>query len=345
MSVSDVAAVSTLDSAPASTAPRRRRRGMSPWLQFAVKRTLGLLGTVAVLVLVTFLIVRLIPGDPAVQVAGSDATVAQIEAARHRLGLDKPLWQQFLDYLSGLVRGDLGDSYSLHGSVTSVIAARLQFTAAIALSAMALVLLVAVPLGMAVGVLTRGGRRAWLDRVFNVTTGLSAAVPAYVMATFLVLLFPVTLSTLYPAYSQLDPLGSLILPVAGLAIGPISIMARVVRREVAVVLEQDFMRTARGWRLGTLRLYGKYAFPALMTSTLTLSGLILTAMLGSAIVIETVFAVPGLGLGLVKAILAKDYPVIQGMVLVLGLMAALITLLIDTVLGIIDPRTLGGKHE
>lgn len=313
------------------------------WRQFLVKRTIGLLATVAVLVLVTFVMVRLIPGDPAVQVAGSDASTEQVEAVRHQLGLDQPLWRQLTDYVGGLLRGDLGQSFSLHGSVIDVIAARLPFTTGLAFAAMLVVLLVGVPLGMAVGVLTRGGRRRWLDRGFSVVTGLAAAVPSYVMATFLILLFPVTLTFLYPAYSQLSPVPSLVLPVIGLALGPICILSRVVRREVAVVLEQDFMRTARGWRLGSWQLYGKYAFPSLLTSTLTLSGLILTAMLGSAIIVEAVFNVPGLGLGLVKAILVKDYPVIQGMVLVLGVLAALLTLLVDLLLGLVDPRTLGAR--
>lgn len=312
------------------------------WRRFLLKRGLGLLATAAVLVLLTFVMVRLIPGDPAVQVAGSDASRAQIEAVRHQLGLDQPLWRQLATYVGGVLRGDLGQSFSLHGSVADVVRARLVFTTGIAAAAMSVVLLVGIPLGMAVGIFTRGGRNRWLDRGFSVATGLVAAVPSYVLATFLVLLFPVTLHLLYPAYSELSPVPSLALPVIGLAVGPICILSRVVRREVAVVLEQDFMRTARGWRLGPWKLYARYAFPSLLTSTLTLSGLILTAMLGSAIIIEAVFNVPGLGLGLVKAILAKDYPVIQGMVLVLGLIAALLTLLVDVLLGIIDPRTLGG---
>jgi len=181
--------------------------------------------------------------------------------------------------------------------------------------------------------------------VFGFGTGLVAAIPSYVMATFLVLLFAVTLTLFPPAYSRLHPVASFVLPVLGLAIGPICIVARVVRRETSVVLEQDFMRTARGWRLRGVRLYGKYALPALLTSTLTLSGLILTSMLGSAIVVETVFGWPGLGLGVVQAILNKDYPVIQGIILVLGLLAALLTLFVDIILGLIDPRTLGSKHD
>lgn len=319
-------------------------RGRSPWSEFAIKRTVGLLATVAVLILVTFVIVRLIPGDPAVQVAGSDATPAQIEQVRHQLQLDLPMGQQVMSYLSGVVRGDLGDSFTLQGSVREIVVSRLTFTAGIAFASMALVLIVAIPLGMGVGIFTRGGRQSWLDRLFGLLTGTVAAIPSYVTATLLVLLFPVTLAVLFPAYSVLHPVGSLILPVVSLAIGPICIVSRVVRREVSAVLEQDHLRTARGWRLPALKLYGKYAFPSLLTSTLTLSGLILTSMLGSAIVVETVFNIPGLGLGLVKAILTKDYPVIQGIVLVLGTLAALLTLLVDVVLGIVDPRTLGGKY-
>lgn len=324
---------------------RTGSRGLSPWGQFAIKRGIGLIMTVVVLVLLTFFIVRLIPGDPAVSAAGSDATPAQVEVVRKQLGLDVPLPQQFINYVSGLLHGDLGQSFSLRGSVTSVVFARLPFTAGIAFIAMALVLVVAVPLGMAVGVATRGGRRRWLDTIFGFGTGLIAAIPSYVMATFLVLIFAITFTLFPPAYSRVHPATSFILPVLGLAIGPICIVARVVRRETSVVLEQDFMRTARGWRLRGARLYAKYALPSLMTSTLTLSGLILTSMLGSAIIIETVFGWPGLGLGIVQAIINKDYPVIQGIILVLGILAALLTLFVDILLGLIDPRTLGSKHD
>ena len=296
-----------------------------------------------VLVLVTFFIVRLIPGDPAVGVAGPDASLEQIQQIRTQLGLNASLPQQFIDYVGGLLHDDFGQSFSQSGTAADVIFARLPYTVGIALPAMLLTLIVAVPPGMSVGVLTRGGRNRWLDKLFGFDTGIVSAVPQYVMATFLVLAFAVTLTLLPPAYSQNDGAKSFILPVLGLAIGPICVVARVVRRETAVVLEQDYLRTARGWRLKGLRLYGRYVLPSLMTSTLTMSGLILTSMLGSAIVVETVFGWPGLGLGIVQAILAKDYPVIQGIILVLGIIAALLTLLVDIILGLIDPRTLGGK--
>jgi peptide/nickel transport system permease protein len=163
------------------------------------------------------------------------------------------------------------------------------------------------------------------------------------MATILVVIFGITLAVL-PVAGAGGP-ASIILPVAALSIAPICSVARVVRRETATVLEQDFMRTARGHRLSAVRLYARHALPNLLTTALTLSGLVLSGMLGGAIIIETVFSWPGLGREVIAAIVNKDYPVIQGIILVLGAMAIVINLLIDIVLGVIDPRTLGGKNH
>jgi peptide/nickel transport system permease protein len=329
---------------PDVTPEKRSQRGLSPWVNFAIKRAFGLLTNVIALVLITFFIVRLIPGDPAVTVAGLDATTEQIEQVRKQLGLSGSLPEQLFHYVGRLLHGDLGQSFALNDSVIHIISLRIPFTAGLALMAILLVLIVAVPSGMAVGVLTRGGRHRWLDNAFGFGTGLVSAIPGYVMATLLVLVFAVNLAILPPAYSLTHPARSFILPVLSLAIGPICVVARVVRRETAVVLEQDFLRTARGWRLKAVKLYAKYALPGLITSTLTLSGLILTGMLGTAIVVETVFNWPGLGLSIIGAIVAKDYPVIQGVILVLGVLASLLILLVDIILGFIDQRTLGSKR-
>ena len=203
-----------------------------------------------------------------------------------------------------------------------------------------LVLAIAVPLGMAVAILTRGGRNRWLDAGFNFVTSLIYSVPQYVVATLLVVVFAVTLRW-FPAAGAAT-LNSLVLPTAALMLGPACVISRIVRRETAAVLEKDYIRTARGWRLGVLRTNARYVLPNLVTTTLTLSGLILAAQLGGAVVIETVFAWPGLGQGIVNAILQRDYPVIRGIILVLGLLATLIIILVDLILAIIDPRNLGG---
>jgi peptide/nickel transport system permease protein len=327
---------------PAQARPRRLRAGSS-WTGFALRRLGGLAGTVVIAVVVTFVIVPLIPGDPAVSAAGPDATIDQINRVRAELGLDRPLHERFLDYVGGLLQGDLGHSFSLNAPVSDVVFRRLPFTAGLSFLALLVVLVLAVPLGMAIGALTRGGRRRRLDSTFNYVTAVVAAIPPYVMATLLVLLFAVTLEALPPAYTRSQPGLSLLLPAFALSLPSICLIARVVRRETAVVLEQDFLRTARGWRLSGLRMALRYVLPNVLTSTLTLSGIILVAMLGGAISVETVFGWPGLGLGVVNAVATKDYPLVQGIVLVLAVLSALMTMAVDVLLGIVDPRVRGGR--
>jgi peptide/nickel transport system permease protein len=323
------------------------RRSTSPWLQFAVRRLIGLIAIFVVLLVVSFLIVQLIPGDPAAALAGANADLADIERVRQQLGLDQPLWQRFTDYAGGVLSGDLGTSFMYRQPVLTIIENRLPFTATIALAGIAIVLVVAIPLGMLIGVLTQAGRRKWLDTGFGFVTGFLDSVPGYVMATFLVVMFALGIGVLPlfpPAYTPRFGSASFVLPIAAIVIGPICTVSRVVRRETAVVLGNDYLRTARGWRLPAWKRYIKWALPNLLTSTLTVSGLVLTGLIGGAVVIESVFALPGLGSGIIKAILDRDYPVIQAMVIVIGMIAALINLLVDILLGLIDERTLGGSH-
>ncbi len=338
---------SVLEAFPPPNAVQRPSRAMNPWLSFAIRRGASLIVTFLALVVVSFLIVQLIPGDPAFAIAGANADLADVERVRQELGLDLPLAQQFTTYMAQVLSGDLGTSFIYRQPVATVILSRLPFTATIAVAGIVTVLLIAIPLGMLVGLLTRGGRRTWLDTGFGVVTGFLDSIPGYIVATFLVVLFALGVGifpVLPPAYSTRMVAESFVLPVAALAIGPICTVSRVVRRETAVVLENDYMRTARGWRLPAHKHYVKWALPNLLTTTLTLSGLIFSGMIGGAIVIESVFALPGLGTGIIKAILDRDYPVIQGMVIVIGMIAAAINLLVDIVLGLIDSRNLGGSH-
>lgn len=321
----------------------RTARETNPWLSFALRRLGGVLLSFVILVVVTFLIVPLIPGDPAAIVAGEGASQADVAAVRAELGLDQPLLVAFGHYVAGIFRGDLGTSYISGVPVTDVVFSRLPFTAEIALMAIVLTLVVAIPLGMTVGILTRSGRNRWLDTAFGVATGFFFSVPQYVMGTLLVTVFAVMLGWVPAAGAT--TYSSLILPTLALMIGPICSISRVVRRETAVVLDQDYIRTAQGWRLPIWRTHIRYALPNLVTTTLTLSGLILSGMLGGAIVMETIFAWPGLGTGIVTAVISRDYPVIQGTILVLGMLATFIIIAVDVVLGIIDPRTLGGRHD
>jgi len=316
----------------------RSRR--SAWGTFAVRRAGGLVLSLGLLVMLTFLIVPLIPGDPAIAILGTKATPEAIAALRTRLHLDLPIWEQFALYLKGIVTLDFGTSFRYGTPVSTTIATKLPYTAAIAFGAIAVVVVVAIPLGMLVGVLTRGGRRPALATGFGVVAGLLASFPAYVAATLLIVVFAIGLKIL-PA-GGVTSSDSFVLPIAALALGPTFAVARVVRQETFGVLSQDYMRTARGRRISTARLYLRHALPNLLASTLTLAGLILAGLLGGAIIIETVFTLPGLGLEVVQAIINRDYPVIQGIVLVIGAIAIAINLVIDVLLGVIDPRTLGG---
>lgn len=318
----------------------RRRFARSSWGAFALRRAGGLALSLTLLVVLTFLIVPLIPGDPAVAILGPDATPDAIAALRERLHLDSPLWEQFVLYLQGLATFDLGESFRYSSPVTTTIATKLPYTATVAFGAIAVVILVAIPLGMLIGVLTRGGRRPWLASGFGAVAGFFASFPAYVAGTLLIVVFAIGLKVL-PAGGATAP-GAFVLPIAALAIGPTFAVARVVRQETFGVLAQDYMRTARGRRISTARLYLRHALPNLMASTLTLTGLILAGLLGGAVIIETVFSLPGLGMEVVQAIIYRDYAVIQGIVLTVGAIAIAINLVIDVLLGMIDPRTLGG---
>jgi peptide/nickel transport system permease protein len=313
------------------------------WRRFLLRRASGLVINVALLVVITFLIVQLIPGDPAVAIAGENATLEQVELVRTQLGLDQPLPAQLWSYLLGVLQGDFGASYRFRVPALDVVLAAVPYTLIITIPAVLLLLVFGLALGMSVGVATRGDRRRALGTTFNVVTGLISSVPVYVQATALVIIFAVWLRVLPPAYSPAYDLGmTALLPVLSLTLGGASVVARIVRRETAVILEQDYMRTARGWRLPAMTLYAKHMLPNLLTTALTLSGIILTALLGSALITEAVFAWPGLGGVIVQAIaIDKDYPVIRAAVFVIGLISLVITLVIDIILGLIDPRTLG----
>ncbi|MCC4248669.1 MULTISPECIES: ABC transporter permease [Microbacterium] len=316
------------------------------WRAFLVRRAVGLVINLALLVVVTFLIVQLIPGDPATAIAGENATLAQVELVRQQLGLDQPLPAQLWNYVVAVVQGDFGDSFKYRIPAMDVVMAAAPNTLALTIPAVVLLLVLGLALGMVVGVLTRNGRRRALDLGFNGVTALISSVPTYVQATAFVVVFAVILRVLPPAYSPAYSLGTAaILPIASLTLGGLCSVARIVRRETAVILEQDYMRSARGWRLPALTIYARHMLPNLLTTALTLSGIILTALLGSALITEAVFAWPGLGSVIVQAIaIDKDYPVIRAAVFVIGVISLLTTLVIDIVLGLIDPRTLGEQR-
>lgn len=310
----------------------------SPWLFFLGQKALELIVAFAVLIFITFVMVLLVPGDPARVIAGPDAGTEAVENIRRRLGLDLPLWEQLWAYVSGIFTGDLGTSFRTNESVTHMIALRLPFTLSIALGAIILTFAMAIVLGMTVAGLTRGNRNRWLDVGFSWASATFQTLPVFVYGAILVAIFAIGLGWFPSGGAQ--SYTAYVLPIVALSLGPTMALARIVRRETATVLEMDYMRTARGWRISKVKEYLQFALPNLLASTLTLSGIILANMVGGAIIVESVFTWPGLGTGVVDAILNRDYPVIRGMILTIGTFAILINAAVDIILAVVDPRTL-----
>lgn len=303
-----------------------------------MRRTVGLLAVLLVLVVATFLMVRLVPGDPARRIAGQDASAQDIADLRESLGLNRPLPAQFADYTVRLAQVDLGRSFVSREPVSQIIAQRLSATLTLAAAAFVLVMVASLLVGTTAAAITRDGRGPRVEVAFMAVTSVLGSLPSYLSATFLVFVFAVALGWLPVAGA--GRWNSFILPTLALSLRPIAILSRIVRVETLNVLAQDYIRTARSKRLPTLLLFRRHVLPSMLTSTLTLGGLLLAGLIGGAVIVENVFAWPGMGTALVQAVLARDYPVVQGITLLLGVAVVVVNLLIDVMLAAVDPRTL-----
>lgn len=308
-----------------------------PWLGFAVRRLGRLVGSVLILVSAAFLMIHLIPGDPVRGALGPAAAQSLVDAQRASLGLDDPLWQQYLNFLHHLVTGNLGTSITTGLPVSDVIRDRLPATVELAVAAFLVAVLIAVPLGLAMGVLTRGGRRPRAELGFTSTAVVLAAIPEFLLAVGLVYVFAVTLHW-FPVAGR-GSVASYVLPVLSLAVGPAAVLARICRVELLAVLQTDYLRTARAKRLPAAAIYLRHALPNAVTATITLGGLLLGGMVAGTVLVENVFGWPGLGSTIVSSIIAKDYPLVQGVVLVYGVGVLLVNLAVDVTLALLDPRS------
>jgi peptide/nickel transport system permease protein len=288
-----------------------------------------------VLITASFLIIHLVPGDPVRAALGTGASRQLVELRRAQLGLNDPLWLQYAHYLRNLFTGRLGASITSQLPVAQIIGQRLPATLALAGYAFLLSVLVSVPLGLALGVLTR--RRRPAELAFTSVSVVLAAIPAFLLAVGLVYVFAVRLDWV-PVAGQ-SGFSSYVLPVAALAIGPAAILTRILRLEVLAALRADYVRTARAKRLPAWRIYLLHVLPNALTGTLTVCGLLLSSLVAGTVLIENVFAWPGLGATMVQSIVAKDYPVVQGIVLVYGTGVLLVNLVVDVALALLDPRS------
>ncbi|MFI6648025.1 ABC transporter permease [Streptomyces sp. NPDC050529] len=308
-----------------------------PWTMFLGRRTLRLLLSLGFVLTASFAMIRLVPGDPVRAALGVDAAPDLVAARRHALGLDTPFLAQYWHYLSGLLHGDLGTSLVTGTPVAEMIRTRLPATLEIAGLAFVVTLVVALPGGLLAAVRTRDGRRPRTELAFTAVTAGLAGVPDFVLAAGLTALLAVGLQLLPVAGAA--GVGSFVLPVLALSLAPTAVLLRMVRVEALKVLNEDYLRTARSKRLSPARRYFWHAAPNTATAALTVAGSLLPALIAGTVLVEKVFAWPGIGSAMAQSAVAQDYPVVQAMVLVLGATVLLAGLLVDVLLAVLDPRS------
>lgn len=290
-----------------------------------------------VLLVASFSMMHLIPGDPVRAALGPTAPSELVAQRRADLGLDEPLLSQFFAYVRDLLHGSFGTSFVSRQPVGEVIGARFMNTLELAMLATAVALLIAIPLGILVAIRTENGRNRGSELSFTSVTGALAAVPDYVFGVGLIVVLAVQLAWLPPAGK--GGLDSYLLPVTVLALGPAATLARLVRVETLRELGKDYVRMARAKRLPPTRIYLRHLLPNALTSTLTVGGLLLSSLIAGTVIVENIFAWPGLGTRIVESIIDKDYPVAQAVILVYGTVVLVVNLAVDLALVLIDPRS------
>ena len=309
-------------------------------LRLAALRVAQSLPVLLLVATLAFVLMHLLPGDPAVVIAGPDASAEAIDKLRQQLGLDRPILIQLGTWLGHLIQGDFGQSLMLNQGVVAAVLERLPVTLSLALIAFA----ITVPAGVALGMLAACKRGSWIDSAVMGVALLGVSIPSFWIAIVSVILFSVELRWL-PS-SGYAPLGdgvgpwfrSMLQPAVILALFQIGYLARMTRSAMLDVLDQDYIRTARAKGLSGWSTIGKHAFRNALMSVVTVSGIILSLLIGGSVVIEQVFALPGIGRLVVQGIMARDYPLVQGTMLLLGFAFVLVNVVVDLVYTLVDPR-------
>jgi peptide/nickel transport system permease protein len=309
-------------------------------IRFLIQRLLATIPVLFVVAVIVFLLLRLTPGDPAAIIAGDFATTEQIEQIRESLGLNRPLLAQFGIWIGHVLQGNLGESFFFRMSVTQLIAQRLEPTVALALCTIVLAVLIAVPLGT-LAAWRHGG---WLDRALMGFSTLGFSIPVFVLAYMLIWLVSLKLGWLpVQGYRRLSEglvpfIRHLILPSVTLSVIYVALIARVTRAAVSEALTEDYVRTARAKGLPERRVLIRHALKNAAVPIVTVIGIGLALLIGGVVVTESVYAIPGLGRLTVDAVLARDFPTIQGVILLFSVAYVLINLLIDLTYLALDPR-------
>jgi peptide/nickel transport system permease protein len=331
-------------------------------LKLIGQRLLGALPNIAGVVVITFILTRALPGDPAAYFAGGAATQEAVDQVREQLGLNKPLLEQFFAYLGALARGDLGLSLTTGQPVLQELLARLPASLELVLIALLAACAVALPLGVLAA--TRPG--SWIDQLCRILTTAGVSLPTFFTGLLLAYVFYVLLGWAPSPLGRLDPMFSpppavtgffvidgllagdpalawaaakqLVLPVATMALFVLAPIARMTRASMLAVLSADFVRTARASGLSSGTVLVTYALRNALLPVVTTLGMVFGFMLGSSVIVEKVFAWPGVGSYAIDALTASDYAPVQGFVLAMGILFVLLNLLVDVLYVLIDPR-------
>lgn len=309
-------------------------------LSIIAPRVLSAIPVLFVVSLVTFLIIWLVPGDVASQIAGPSATADELEAIRQRLGIDRPIWERGLAWYGNLLRGDLGESYILNRSVLDAVLERLPVTLSLAF----LSLLLSVLIGIMFGVIAATGHNTWIDQATMTVALIGLSLPDFWFGLVLIFFFAVELGWLptggFVPFSE-DPLGwlrSMTLPALTLAFTQMGVIARMVRSSMLEEQSQDYVRTARAKGLPTRMVVFKHTLRNALIPVVTLIGIMTGLLLGGAVVIEVVYSLPGVGRLIVGAIQSRDYPIVQGGLLMTAAVFVFVNIAVDILYGLIDPR-------
>lgn len=309
-------------------------------LAYILKRLIGMLAVLAIVMVVVFLLVRVAPGDPAAVMLGSDATPEDIARLRDQLGLNDSLPQQFIGFAAQVLRGDLGDSIFLGRPVLSALAERAEPTLALTLLSLLIACIIALPAGV-IAAYRRGG---FVDQLVSGIAMLLASIPNFWLGLLLIQFFAVGLGILpvsgygLPGASLGERLSHLILPALTLGIVSSALIMRFTRASMLDVLSEDYVRTARAKGVSEWRVVLRHALKNALIPILTVVGMTAAILVAGSVVIETVFGLPGIGNLVVNAVIRRDYPVIQGALLIVAALYVIINFLIDMLYLVIDPR-------
>jgi peptide/nickel transport system permease protein len=309
-------------------------------LSYILKRLLATVPVLLVVGVFIFLLLRLTPGDPAAMIAGDYATEDQIAAIKENLGLDKPLIHQFFIWISNIANGDLGESYFFKKQVTELIIARIEPTLSLSVVTIIFTILIAIPMG----VIAAYKQGSWIDRVVMGFSVIGFSIPVFVIGFGLIYVFSLNLGW-FPVqgYQRLEMgvfqwIRHLILPALALSVIFVAFIARMTRTSVLEVLGEEYVRTARAKGQTETKVLVNHALRNAAVPIITVIGFAFAILIGGVVVTESVFNIPGLGLLTVDAVLNRDFPTIQAVVLLFSFVYVLINLVIDICYTFLDPR-------